>query len=142
MVGECRGLLLDIVPQPNISDQWLWRHEVGGGYSMRDAYHLLTTMDPPCVDTTPDLIWHKHVPLKVSVLAWRLLRNRLPTKDNLVRRNIISHDSQLCVSGCGGLETSHHLFLSCPVFAPLWCLVKSWIGISSADPDLLQDHFV
>ncbi|MCI19762.1 hypothetical protein A2U01_0040922, partial [Trifolium medium] len=66
----------------------------------------------------------------------------LPTKDNLVLRNIISHDSQLCVSGCGGLESAHHLFLFCPVFVPLWGLVKSWIGISSADPDLLQDHFV
>ncbi|MCI74158.1 hypothetical protein A2U01_0095422, partial [Trifolium medium] len=32
-------------------------------------------MDPPGVDATTDFIWHKQVPLKVSVLAWRLLRN-------------------------------------------------------------------
>jgi hypothetical protein len=31
---------------------------------------------------------------------------------------------------------------SCPVFAPLWSLVRSWVGISSADPLVLQDHFV
>jgi hypothetical protein len=78
-----------------------------------------------------DLIWHK--PLKVSMLAWRLLRNRLPTKDNLVTRNIISHDTCLCVNGCGTLETANHLFLSCPVFAPLWNLVRSWIGVVSID---------
>ncbi|MCI35872.1 70 kDa peptidyl-prolyl isomerase, partial [Trifolium medium] len=117
-------VLVDIVLQPNISDQWLWRHDAGGGYSVKDAYRLLTTMDPPGVDAASDLIWHKQVPLKVSVLAWRLLRNKLPTKDNLVRRNIIAHDSHMCVSGC------------------LWCLVKSWIGFSSADPNLLQNHFV
>ncbi|PNX86053.1 glutamate-gated kainate-type ion channel receptor subunit GluR16 [Trifolium pratense] len=79
------------------------------------------------------------VPLKVSVLTWRLLRNQLPTKDNLVQRNIISHDSQFCVTGC--LETAQHLFLSCTVFAPLWGLVRSWVGMSSVDSASLQDHF-
>jgi len=28
-------------------------------------------------------LWHKDVPLKVTLFAWRLFRNRLPTKDNL-----------------------------------------------------------
>jgi len=46
------------------------------------------------------------------------------------------------VTGCGGLETVDHLFLSCPVFAPLWSMVRSWISISSADLDSLQDHLV
>ncbi|MCH80408.1 cytochrome P450 [Trifolium medium] len=142
MLGECRNLLYDIVLQPNISDHWLWQHDTGGGYYVRGAYNLLITMDAHDADVTSNLIWHKQVPLKVSVLAWRLLHNRLPTKDNLATRNIISHESQLCVTGCGGLETAHHLFLSCPIFAPLWGLVRSWIGMSSADPVLLQDHFI
>jgi hypothetical protein len=34
------------------------------------------------------------------------------------------------------------LFLSCPVFAPLWGLVRSRVGISSANSFLLHDHFV
>jgi len=58
------------------------------------------------------------VPLKVSILAWRLLRNRLPTKDNLVTRDIISQDSQMCMTGCGGLEMAHHLFISYPCVRP------------------------
>jgi hypothetical protein len=58
-------------------------HDTIGGYSVRDAYRLLTTMDAPEVGATSHLIWHIQVPLKVSVLAWRLFRNRLPTKDNL-----------------------------------------------------------
>jgi hypothetical protein len=66
----------------------------------------------------------------------------LPTKDNLVKRHIIPSDASLCVTGCGGVETAHHLFFFCPIFAPLWSLVRSWIGISSADPLMLQDHFL
>jgi hypothetical protein len=110
--------------------------------SVRGAYNLLTIQDPHGVEAISDLIWQKQVPFKVSVFAWRLIRNRLPIKDNLVICNIISHDSQFCVTGCGGLEIAHHLFHSCIPFAPLWCMVRSWIGISSADSDLLQDHLV
>jgi hypothetical protein len=51
-------------------------------------------MDGPEVDVTSDLIWHNQVSLKVSVLAWRLFMNRLPTKDNLAMRNIIQQDAQ------------------------------------------------
>jgi hypothetical protein len=78
----------------------------------------------------------------VSVLAWRLLRNRLPTRDNLVRRHIIAPDAQLCVTSCGGVETVHHLFPSYPVFASLLHLIRGWVGTSAADPYLLSDHFV
>ncbi|PNX78686.1 cysteine-rich receptor-like protein kinase, partial [Trifolium pratense] len=28
------------------------------------------------------------------------------------------------------------------VFAPLWNLVRSWIGISSADPEMVQEHLI
>jgi len=110
--------------------------------SVRGACNFLTIQDPRGVEAISDLIWHKQVPLKVSVLAWRLIHNRLAIKDNLVTCNIISHDSQFCVSGWSGLEITHHLFHSFPVFVPLWCVVRSWIGIFSADPDLVHDHLV
>jgi len=60
-----------------------------------------------------DFIWHKDAPLKVSLFAWRLIRNRFSTKDNLFRRGIIPLESQLCVSGCGNIESAKHLFLYC-----------------------------
>ncbi|MCI43990.1 cysteine-rich receptor-like protein kinase, partial [Trifolium medium] len=59
----------------NISDHWLWRHDIVGGYSVRGAYDLLNTTDAADVAATSDLIWHTQVPAKVSVLTWRLLRN-------------------------------------------------------------------
>ena len=53
-----------------------------------------------------DLVWHNQVPLKVSIFAWRLLHDRLPTKSNLVIRDIISSESRFCVFGCGQVEFS------------------------------------
>jgi hypothetical protein len=60
----------------------------------------MTTHDYVTLDAAEDLTWHTHVPLKVSIFVWRLLRDRLPTKANLVSRGIISADTQHCVAGC------------------------------------------
>jgi len=89
-----------------------------------------------------DLIWHRHIPLKVSILAWRLLHNRLPTKANLMARGILAQVAQLCVSGCGEVETSQHLYASCPIFGELWLHVRHWIGVSGLDPYDIADHFL
>jgi hypothetical protein len=88
------------------------------------------------------LIWHKQVPLKVSVFAWRLLRDRLPTKSNLVIRGVVSPEASLCVSGCGVVETAQHLFLTCIDFASLWPLVREWIGFTGVDTNVMSDHFI
>jgi len=59
------------------------------GYSVREAYQFITTPDEPVDRGLIDDVWHKQVPLKVSVFVWRLFRNRLPTKDNLVRQRVL-----------------------------------------------------
>ncbi|GAU41193.1 hypothetical protein TSUD_26180 [Trifolium subterraneum] len=78
--------------------------------------------DPVTLHAADDLIWHPQVPLKVSILAWRLLRDRLPTKGNLVTRGILSPEAHFCVSGCGAVESAQHLFLSYSTFGQLWPL--------------------
>jgi hypothetical protein len=93
VLGELRSALANFVLQPNIADQWGWRYDPDDGYSVRGAYEILTAQDAQVVVATSDLIWHKQIPLKVSVMAWRLLRNRLPTKDNLVRWHVIHPDA-------------------------------------------------
>jgi hypothetical protein len=74
--------------------------------------------------------------------AWRLFRDRLSTKANLVDHRIIPPDAHFCFSGCGGVESAHQLFLSCNTFGSLWSLVQSWIGFSSADPHQLSAYFI
>jgi len=82
---------------------------------VRGAYHTLTDGTPLNHDVPliyDDLLWRKDVPLKVLIFAWRLFRNRLPTKDNLFRQGIIHMEDQLCVGGCGLQETNDYLFLN------------------------------
>ena len=86
--------------------------ETSSVYTVRSAYKFLTVDDVVFVSS----LWLKEVPLKVVLFAWRLLRDRLPTKDNLYRRNVVDIDDQFCVGGCGEVETSSHLLLHCNVF--------------------------
>jgi len=68
-------------------------------------------------------IWLKKVPLKVLVFQWYVLRNRLPTRDNLIRCGVLQPDSHLCVSGCGMEEIIDLLFFfCCNHFESLWIL--------------------
>jgi len=87
-----------------------------------------------------DLTWHKQVPLKVSIFAWRLLRNRLPTRSILLDRGIISYIDASCLARCPHMETSQHLFLSCDFYGLLWHAVWSWLGVSGPDPHNISNH--
>ncbi|KAD6794467.1 hypothetical protein E3N88_05363 [Mikania micrantha] len=67
--------------------------------------------------------WNGWIPLKINTFAWRLLHNRLATKDNLVLRGLLG-GSNVC-SMCGALEESAiHLFTACPVANMVW----SWLA--------------
>jgi hypothetical protein len=122
---------------------WSWQRLYSSGcLSVRGAYQLLTFHPPDSLDAATELIWHKHVSLKVFVFAWRLLRGRLPTKSNLAIRGIIPPEVQSCVAGCGIVESAKHLFISCSTFGSLWTSVRSWIEFSLVDPQNLDDHFI
>jgi len=76
------------------------------------------------------------------MFAWRLLRDRLPTKDNLVLRQVLQPVDNVCVGGCGSLETVNHLFFGCDTFSSVWFLVFQWLGISFVAPLEAQNHFL
>jgi hypothetical protein len=140
-VRECSLLLLNVVLQDTVQDTWRWLLDPIHGYSVHGAYRFLTSSGELAGRAQVIDIWLKQIPSKVSAFLWRLLRNRLSTKDNLVRRNVLSHNEAVCVSGCGRIESATHLFLDCDVFGSLWSHVWLWLGISSVTPGDIQQHF-
>jgi len=95
---------------------WSWKLDPTQGYSDKGVYNLLTHDDQQVQAPFMEIIWNKAVPLKVLLLAWRLLKNRLLIKDNLARRGVLHLRSMLCSGGCGMEESVNHLFLNCKHF--------------------------
>ena len=58
-------------------------------------------------DASENLVWHKQVPLKVSIVAWRLPKDRLPTKLNLQRRGILQAAALYAFWGAAMMSLQH-----------------------------------
>jgi hypothetical protein len=138
LVGEVKLLLSNVSVQDSSPDVWLW-HPNAGKCSTIGCIKCLCGRR--CTIMTLEAVWHKSVPLKVSICVCCLFRNRWPTKDNLGRRGVIPLDSQLCVSGWGQNETAEHLIVHSPTFGSLWQHIKSGLGVYYVDPQHVMDHF-
>jgi hypothetical protein len=142
-VEELRLLLQNASLQVDRVDRRLWRLETSSIYTVRSAYNFLTDTAPvdAAMSVPVSSLWLKEVPLNVVLFVWRLLRDRLPTKDNLYRRHVIGSDDRSCVGGCGEVETSSHLLLHCNFFGTVWNYIFRWIGVSSVLPLDVSSHF-
>jgi len=131
---ECSALLHNIVLQEQVLYKWKWLFDPIHGNSVRGVCRFFTTSDEPVVRNLAEDVWHKHIPSKVSLFLWCLLRNRLPTKDNLARRSILQSTTLECAAGCGNTETTYHLFIGCGISDSVWNHVWTWLGIYSVAP--------
>jgi len=64
------------------------------------------------------LLWLKVVSLKVSIFAWRIFFNRVPTKDNLAERHVLANNDHLISNWLGFTTTFHASSLS--AYSVLW----------------------
>nr|POF02718.1 hypothetical protein CFP56_04951 [Quercus suber] len=69
-------------------------------------------------------IWSLKVPSKVKNLVWRAVKNSLPTKQNLVKRKVLTDD---CCDQCKMQkeDTLHALYL-CPKLEEIWLSKQAW----------------
>ena len=120
----------------------MWKADSSGQYSVRSAYNLLMGES---IDENQDGVfkelWILKIPTKTSFFAWRLIRDRLPTKLNLRRRNVEINDL-LCPFCRNNEDDATHLFFNCSKTLPLWWESLSWVNISSAFPQNLRHHFL
>ena len=81
------GDISQVTIQQHIADGWVWKPEHSGNYSTRSAYNLLHGgVAEEIADYAFGDLWKLKILVKVSIFAWRLIRDRLPTKSNLRRR--------------------------------------------------------
>jgi hypothetical protein len=130
LLGILNGIILE-----EVEDSWMWRPNVGDGFSVKSLYVTLDTLllPRPAADSLEAFsfrtIWKAAVPSKVSAFAWQSFLDRIPVKDNLRRRGILRMEDVTCPT-CGGQgESTRHLFLHCRFASLVWYAVCRWLGV-------------
>ncbi|KAH1226723.1 hypothetical protein HKD37_11G032628 [Glycine soja] len=120
---------------PRRHDKWVWKGDPSpsGIYSVEMPYENQ--------DRVFNDLWELQIPTKASFFAWRLIRNKLPTKTNLRRRNVEINDS-MCPFCRNFEEDAAHLFFSCDRVMPLWWKSMSWINMVGAFPQTPRHRFL
>ncbi|XP_058756595.1 uncharacterized protein LOC131629813 [Vicia villosa] len=134
-VGSLLSVLEGKAPVEEEEDSFVWWRN-SSGYSVKAAYQMIVEgkvrepiMDENLVKALMGL-WKTKIPSKVLIFGWRLLLNRIPTKMNLARRNILVDPTLLLCPLCGlDEENADHLFASCTVSLRWWTIFCDWLRI-------------
>ncbi|XP_057790907.1 uncharacterized protein LOC131008020 [Salvia miltiorrhiza] len=71
-------------------------------------------------------LWESYIPVRRSITCWRVILNRLPTRDKLIRQGLISPNyCSLCFQEA---EDICHIFWSCDKVQPIWAEFLGWFN--------------
>ncbi|XP_014633438.1 uncharacterized protein LOC114414259 [Glycine soja] len=94
--------------QPNREDRWSWKHDQTGYYSTKSGYDLIWEAQMGANQNLDFVdIWKLKIPSKSLVFAWRIIRDRLPTRMNLRRRQVVINEVQCPFCGDVEEEAAH-----------------------------------
>jgi hypothetical protein len=116
----------DLIPLLNqirscrvIEDRRKWLVSITGIFSVNSAYvGLLNGAEMDSLGESKVIalkrMWKNNVPSKISIFGWRLLLEKLPSREALFRKGIIANIIERCCVLCFNMEESlDHLFLNC-----------------------------
>ncbi|XP_039064927.1 uncharacterized protein LOC120210230 [Hibiscus syriacus] len=129
------AIIHNITLSSELSDGLVWRGNGEGIYSVKSSVKsccLVSTSDPFWMNN----IWMGLVPPRVEVFLWKVVHNKLPVKQELLRRGVSSIGDVACPLCKKEAESLSHLFFTCVVVWTLWNKFLKFWGVCSA----LQDN--
>ncbi|XP_057444812.1 uncharacterized protein LOC130737058 [Lotus japonicus] len=125
------------------SDKWRWSLNHEGIYTVNSTYSFLQVCDEGEADRALKLIWAALVPSNVKVFAWRLMLDRLQSRQQLLRRGVLhAHDDVSCDFCHVEVETTAHLMSSCPLLRGFWDVCSAWLVIPNVSLVSPCDHLL
>jgi hypothetical protein len=88
-------------------------------------------------------LWSTNIPSKGSVFGWRLVLEKLPTKEALFNKGIITSNFERCCVFCSIEEEDiRHVFFKCHMIHQVWEYIFKWMRVSFIDFSSVTDHFL
>jgi len=115
----------------------------GFGNNVTSVYNFLTSSDQSSNNVHNTIIWHKKVSLNVNIFVWCLLRNRLPTTDNLTGQMVLQPNTFFFSQ-----EVAAHkrvliiCFLTCDYFKQIWYESYNRLIVVLAKLARVEDHLL
>jgi hypothetical protein len=108
---------------------------------------LLHSLELPEFDTATvsalKSVWLNNVPSKVSIFGWRLLLEKLPTREALFNKGILTSNHERCCVFCfKEPEDINHIFFNCNVSGEVWSTIFRWMGDQVNPCGSICDHFL
>ncbi|GKU95921.1 hypothetical protein SLEP1_g9218 [Rubroshorea leprosula] len=129
LLQDLEKLLKECKLMKGKQDFWSWKHDSKGNYSTKSAYSLLNNSIEEPGSIQFNKIWNSKVPLKVSAFVWKLLQDRIPTGENLLKRGMAGGELDFECIFCGKhIESTSHLFFTCEVTWAVWQVFYAWWG--------------
>lgn len=97
-----------------------------GDYSAKSIYQTLAMGDR--VNWEFNVTWRYEIPPSVKIFVFLLLKDKLLTREVLMRRNFNLPDSSCPLCNTGDLETSLHLFFQCKYIGRIWGKVAQLVN--------------
>lgn len=86
------SIILSIPVDKEVEDSWYWRNDKFGNFIVKSAYLMLegTYNNASSADNSGFWckLWNLKIPPKVKIFLWRASSNCLPTKDNLIIKQV------------------------------------------------------
>ena len=121
MLSEQWGVVLDTVNKLPLTDKEnrvVWNLNQNGKFSTKSVYKWSEKTLNEC---HYKWIWKAKIPLKIKKIMWQMFQSRLPTLDNMAKRNIPANGScAVCVLG----ENAHHVFFGCFLARFTWNAIR------------------
>ncbi|XP_058761237.1 uncharacterized protein LOC131634589 [Vicia villosa] len=129
---ELKRMLHGMVSDSTSMDGFHWNLNTNGAFTVSSVSHLVSNAKeiawPNHIIKSLDVIWKTNLPAKIKIFAWRFLLNRLPLKDQLVKRGVTTLSSLVCLFCTNLPETLDHLFFHFHVTKEVWSRIYVWLG--------------
>ena len=100
----------------SVHDYVEWSLHKSGSFSVASAWEAIR--EHHIVVEWASVLWHKDSIPRCSIIAWLVCRNRLNTKDRLLKWGVVTEDSCILCGMFG--ETRDHLFFHCDYSTYIW----------------------